>query len=628
MKLLLYDFSVLHFLAVKLGGSRSRHKIAVDDLVLDNAPDVRDNPVEHEAGRHHRAEQEHHGRHHPHHHLLLGRIHAGAAAHGDLRLEVGGHDHDPREDGEAGRHHERDADTAPHHIATAEVGNPEEGGHAAEFHGATEHEEEAHEDRHLDEHREATARAAGKRVHAVLRIEFHDGGLLLLRVTTVLHVDFVNLRFELGHAAGRLELLDGKGSRDAADNERHEDDGDTVVRDKRVEELQQLEKHLANPYEPDVRTAPGPATHDDLLVILVQGFHLVPLQRENHEVVAQGVAAAQVVAQGNLVRTGILVAVELHGLGLQDRRGRLVELHRHRHVLAADTRPDHLVALEGFGIADHLAFDVLAVIENHFAEEVAGTAEALALREFFRFLHAALPSELVFIGLETDEAVHLTHGNTRLGKGVATDDLVSADIFEDELDARIGVNSNPFRCIDREQSFAQVGLAESEVEGTESRILDEFREVAGTVSQGFHDNAADLAALVVESHDKLVRLDRHRARKYHGLCGYAVGGSGVSCSGRGIGHGTVSGSLVGGRSPENRSSLDFGFRNRKNQLVGGFRLGGLGSGGFAGLGFGCGLRVGVRRVRRHPPDDDDGHEDGTDNGILVHLLSFLGGTGS
>ena len=121
MKLLLYDFSVLHFLAVKLGRRRSRNEIAVDDLVLDDAPEVRDNPVEHETGRHHRAEQEHHGRHHPHHHLLLGRVHAGAAAHGDLRLEVSRHHHDPREDGKAGRHHERDGESAPYHVTLAQV---------------------------------------------------------------------------------------------------------------------------------------------------------------------------------------------------------------------------------------------------------------------------------------------------------------------------------------------------------------------------------------------------------------------------------------------------------------------------------------------------------------------------
>ena len=230
VNLLLYDFRILHFLAVKLGGSRSRHKIAVDDLVLDNAPDVGDNPVEHEAGRHHSAEQEHHGGHHPHHHLLLGRINAGAAAHGDLRLEVGGHDHDPREDGEAGRHHERDGESAPNHVALAQVGNPEEGGHATQFHGATKYEEEAHEDRHLDKHREASARAARQRVDVVLAVEFHHGRLLLLRVGTVLHVDFVNLRFELSHTAGRLHLLDGERGRNTAHDERHEDDGHTVVR--------------------------------------------------------------------------------------------------------------------------------------------------------------------------------------------------------------------------------------------------------------------------------------------------------------------------------------------------------------------------------------------------------------
>ena len=164
----------MHLLAVDCLGRRA--VIAADNLVLNDAPEVRHNPVEHKARGHHRAEEEHHGRHHPHHHLLLGRVHGTVAAHGHLGLEVGGHHHDPREESEAIGHEERNAEAVENHVATAKVGNPEEGRHAAEFNGATEHEEEAHEDRHLDNHREAATGAAGQRVHAVLGVEFHDGG--------------------------------------------------------------------------------------------------------------------------------------------------------------------------------------------------------------------------------------------------------------------------------------------------------------------------------------------------------------------------------------------------------------------------------------------------------------------
>ena len=225
--------------------------IAANYLVLNDAPEVRHNPVEHKAGRHHRTEEEHHGRHHPGHHLCLGGVHGAVAAHGHLGLEVGSHHHDPREECEAIGHEERNAEAMENHVATAEVGNPEEGRHAAEFHSAAEHEEEAHEDRHLDNHREAATGAAGERVHAVLGVEFHDGGLLLLRIAAVLHVDFIELRLELAHGGGRLELLNGKRSGNAADNESHEDNGNAVVRDNGVEELEQLEEHCANPYEPD-----------------------------------------------------------------------------------------------------------------------------------------------------------------------------------------------------------------------------------------------------------------------------------------------------------------------------------------------------------------------------------------
>ena len=82
---LFHDFGVDDFLAVH-GFGAVIAVVAADYLVLNDAPEVRHNPVEHEAGRHHGAEQEHHSGHHPYHHLLLGRVHGAVAAHSHLGL--------------------------------------------------------------------------------------------------------------------------------------------------------------------------------------------------------------------------------------------------------------------------------------------------------------------------------------------------------------------------------------------------------------------------------------------------------------------------------------------------------------------------------------------------------------
>ena len=466
--MLLHDFGVNHLLAVDSLGCAA--VIATDNLVLNDTPEVRHNPVEHEAGGHHCAEQEHHSRHHPHHHLLLGRVHGTVAAHGHLGLEVGGDHHDPGEKSKAIGHEERNAESVENHVATAKIGNPEEGRHAAEFNSAAEHEEEAHEDRHLDDHREAATGAAGQRVHAVLGVEFHDGGLLLLRIAAVLHVDFVELRLELAHGGGRLELLDGERSRNAADNEGHEDNSDTVVRNDRVEELEQLKEHGANPYEPDAGTGEPLGTgHDDLFVALAECFDFAPFQREHHEVVSNRITAHSV-CNAEVVGTRIRVAFgsQVNVLGLDLGGHRRIELHRHGHVLAAHADPVVVGIVEGHGIGEGFAFGDFVVLEDHFAKEIAGTAEALALREFYGFLHAALPGELVIVDAETLELVHLADCDARLGEAVATHQLIAIGVGKDELDFGIVFDSDPFRSVDVEHDFGKVSTAELQVEGTES----------------------------------------------------------------------------------------------------------------------------------------------------------------
>ncbi len=575
--MLFHDFGVDDFLAVH-GFRTVIAVVAADDLVLNDAPEVGHDPVEHKARRHHRAEQEHHGGHHPGHHLCLGGVHGAVAAHGHLGLEVGSDHHDPREKSEAIGHEERNAEAVENHVATAEVGNPEEGRHAAEFDGATEHEEETHEDRHLDNHREAAAGAAGERVHAVLGVKFHDGGLLLLRIAAVLHVDFVELRFELAHGRSRLELLDGERGRNAADNEGHEDNGDAVVRNDGVEELEQLEEHGANPHEPDAGTGEPLGTgHDDLFVALAERFDFGPFEREHHEVVSDRITADGV-CNGEAVGTRIRVALgsQVDVLGLDLCRHRRIELHRHGHVLTAHADPIVVGVVEGHGIVECFAFGDFVVLENHFAKEVACTAEALALREFFGFTHAALPGELVVVDAEALELVHLTDSDAGLGEAVATHELVAVGIGKDELHRGIVFDINPFRSVYIEHDFGKVGTAEVQVEGAERGILNEFGEMVCGIRQGLDYHALDLAALVRKGHDELVGFDRDRAL---GDRLGSFGGGGVVCGNRGILHGAIGSNVCG---TENRGSLDFGSRAREHESACGRSFGRIGdlSGGF------------------------------------------------
>ena len=154
--------------------------------------------------------------------------------------------------------------------------------------------------------------------------------------------------------------------------------------------------------------------------------------------------------------------------------------------------------------------------------------------------------------------------------------------------------------------------------------MDEFGEVAGRILQSLHDNALDLAALVGKRHDELVGFDRHHTRDDGGL------GRGRRIA-SGVGHGDSGISGFDGGRTENGRFLDLRSVHREHQFGSGGVLGPfdlLGSLLGLGRGLSLGLRLGLRGIRGHPPDDNHSHQDGTDNSILVHFFSFLGGTGS
>ena len=151
------------------------------------------------------------------------------------------------------------------------------------------------------------------------------------------------------------------------------------------------------------------------------------------------------------------------------------------------------------------------------------------------------------------------------------------------------------------------------------------------IRQGLHDNALDLAALVGERHDKLFCFDGHRARDDCRSLDFCSRGIGSDV--RGIDRsafGNLGGCILRGGTKYGRF-LRFGLVHRQHQFGRRIRLGDLRRGSLLRIrlgGSGLGPGLFVRGVHRHPHDDDYRHEYGTDNGILIHLLSFRGGTGS
>ena len=243
---------------------------------------------------------------------------------------------------------------------------------------------------------------------------------------------------------------------------------------------------------------------------------------------------------------------------------------------------------------------------------------------------------------ETLELVHLTDSDARLGEAVATHQLVTVGIGKDELHRGIVFDIDPFRSVYIEHDFGKVGTAEVQVEGAERGILNEFGEMVRGIRQGLDDNALDLAALVAKGHDELVGFDGDRAlgNDLRGFCSGRVCGllrfarNDVCAIGGGSGHFGRLSDLVRCRSTENRGGLDFGRGAGEHESVCRRSCGGIGNlgGSFLGGGLLRKLRLFgslvVRRVHEEPPNHDGADKNGSDDSILVHLFSFLGGTGS
>ena len=212
----------------------------------------------------------------------------------------------------------------------------------------------------------------------------------------------------------------------------------------------------------------------------------------------------------------------------------------------------------------------------------------------------------------------MTDCRTFLGKAVGADDLVAVCVLECELDLRaVGHDDLCRRVAEFEHRFAQVCVVEFQVKGTERRVLDEFRELAGRIRESLHNDALDLSTLVGEGHDELVGFDRHRAFCNFGLrsdCCCAI-----------VCHSRCSSVFS---ATENRSRLDFRRLARNHERLCGIRCDLLFGFSLCLCGTGCSLRLGICVIDSHPPNHDDRDKDGTNECILVHFLSLGGGTGS
>ena len=119
--------------------------------------------------------------------------------------------------------------------------------------------EERKENRHLNQHGQAAARTRRHRIDVILRIEFQNRRLLLLRIRTVFHIDGIDFRLQLAHRARRTELLQRQRCCNHAHQNGNQNNANTVIRNNGIEELQKPEQKSAEGDKPNVRTAPAPA---------------------------------------------------------------------------------------------------------------------------------------------------------------------------------------------------------------------------------------------------------------------------------------------------------------------------------------------------------------------------------
>ena len=157
-------------------------------ILLERAQEVHHRPVEHEPGRQVVEEHDHHRVHHVHA-ARLPRVGRGET----LRQE-------PRARHEQRQQADRESGDLEQLVGRREVVDPGHERGLAQLDRVPEHRVEREEQRHLDQHRQTAAR----RVHLVLPVERHEGGVHGLGVVLVLGPQAVHLGLEPLHGAHAL----------------------------------------------------------------------------------------------------------------------------------------------------------------------------------------------------------------------------------------------------------------------------------------------------------------------------------------------------------------------------------------------------------------------------------------
>ncbi len=150
-------------------------------------------------------------------------------------------------------------------VVGGEVLGPQEA-LAAQLDGGRQEAEHRDEDGHLDQHRDAASHGT----HAAFAVELHDRLLFAERIFLVgiAFVDLVELRLEYPHLCGRHVRLVGQRQDDQFDDDRQDQDDDTVIPDKFAEPVEYVDRQTG--IDPADEAS---AQRNDLLQLQPVGVH-------------------------------------------------------------------------------------------------------------------------------------------------------------------------------------------------------------------------------------------------------------------------------------------------------------------------------------------------------------------
>ncbi len=547
---------------------------------------------------------EHDPEHHGHHvdHGFLSRI-----LHGHLLLYEHGYRHEQCESADE-RHAEhwnleRQGDE---NVRSGEIIDPAEEGFLADIDDGAENAEECKENRHLQEHGEASSGG----IHSVLLVELHHFHILLLLIVFVLLAKFIDHGLQLLHALHGLHAAFRERMQQKFDENGENDDDDAEIRNEAVQEGEQRHHKVFG----EGTDNEGPAKMHCLLKTWILFLQDVIVHRTHEQGKCRALFLLATVfdlerhfVQFTLAFVGQTLGNTLDVCAAADKvaachdhRGEVLVVHRNPFRVARLVKLRFLVLVRGINV-------LTTVVHKRMRLGEAGLLHGIAFGECRR-----MNGELILVvGDDTTHAHHVhihVYGIAAAAQNVTLEDVgtVAAHrqgcldnktviplqyglmtIYATYLEIQV-------LCVNK----AAVRGCEDEVEIRRAFPIDKLQCAIIPGTEFLECPARYTAAMRVEFRDVLLRLDNVARRS--STCERtepAAEAHGVS-----VGRQTVALSAGHVRSARGRSlHLCLLYLLRRGILLC-LRL----------------LLSGIRRHHEHPHNEDDSDEDESDNGLSVH----------